>query len=112
LPFPIAKANFYKAARDGLVAEVEWLDGGRLTLGNVLEKDVLPRARTGLLNMGIDTSDADLWLGIIEGRVGSGQNGSAWQRAWVQRHGPDLAALTAAYLEAQQSGRPVHQWTL
>jgi len=49
---------------------------------------------------------------VIEGRMDTGQTGTAWQRAWVARHGRDMAALTAAYLERQDAGRPVHAWDL
>ena len=51
-------------------------------------------------------------LGVIEERMQNGQTGSAWQRGWVARHGRDLPAMTAAYLERQDSGRPVHEWGL
>jgi hypothetical protein len=112
LTFATAKSNFYRAAREGLAAEVEWLEGRSATLRQVLADDLLPRARDGLLALDIEASEADLWLGIIEGRLRTKQTGAAWQRAWVERRGADLAALTAAYLERQQSGQPVHEWTL
>jgi hypothetical protein len=112
LPFVVAKNNFYTAARYGLAAEVEWLDGHRASLRRVLMDELLPRARQGLLDLDVDVSEADLWLGIIEGRLRTGQTGAAWQRAWVEHEGADFEALTAAYLERQQSGRPVHEWTL
>jgi hypothetical protein len=82
------------------------------TLRQVLADDLLPRAHRGLTQLGIDAAERDRWLGIIEGRLRTGQTGSAWQRAWVEHNGRDLAALTAAYLERQQSGHPVHQWSL
>lgn len=112
LPFLDARANFYAAARDGLEAEVLWLDGRRARVAEVVAADLLPQALGGLVALGIDRAEAEHWLGIIAARVGSGQTGAAWQRAWVARHGPDPAALTAAYLERQQGGRPVHEWTL
>jgi hypothetical protein len=40
------------------------------------------------------------------------QNGTAWQRAFVAKHGADMAALTEAYIRHQRSGAPVHDWTL
>ncbi len=112
LPFSVAKGNFYEAAREGLDAEIEWLDRRPTTLHQVLTDDLLPRAGQGLTELGIDASEIDRWLGIIAGRLRTGQTGSAWQRAWVARHGRDLTALTAAYLERQESGLPVHQWPL
>jgi hypothetical protein len=112
IPFPEARANFYSAARDGLGAQVLWLGGRRLRLVEVILTDLLPRAQSGLCTLGVDPAEAGHWLGIIAARVESGKTGAAWQRAWVAQHGPDTAALTAAYLERQQSGRPVHEWTL
>ncbi len=112
LPFLDARANFYAAARDGLEAEIRWLDGRRAKVSDVIAADLLPQALGGLISLGIDPAEADRWLAMIAGRLRSGQTGAAWQRAWVARHGGDTAALTAAYLERQQGGQPVHEWTL
>jgi hypothetical protein len=112
LPFVSARTNFYAAAQGGLGAEIQWLDSRPAVLAHVLAADLLPRARRGLLDLGIDSGEVGQWLGIIDGRLRTGQTGSAWQRRFVQRHGSDMAALTAAYLERQQAGRPVHEWTL
>jgi hypothetical protein len=112
LPFLDARANFYAAARDGLDAEIRWLDGRRVRVSEVIAGDLLPRALGGLLALGIDQADADHWLAIIAARLRTGQTGAAWQRAWIGTHGPDATALTAAYLDRQQGGRPVHEWSL
>ncbi|HEB96110.1 MAG TPA: glutamate--cysteine ligase [Sedimenticola thiotaurini] len=112
LPFGQARANFYQAARLGLEAELVWLGGERGGVRALCREHLLPRARNGLAMLGIDRVEIDRWLGVIDGRLENGQNGAAWQRAWVARHGSDMAALTAAYLERQQSGRPVHEWDL
>jgi hypothetical protein len=112
IPFLVARSNFYAAARKGLAAEIQWLDGRVAPLTDILEQDLLPRARRGLLGLGVDGDEAGHWLGILAGRLRTRQTGAAWQRAWTERHGADMAALTAAYLERQESGRPVHAWTL
>jgi gamma-glutamyl:cysteine ligase YbdK (ATP-grasp superfamily) len=112
LPFERARDNFYAAARDGLASEVLWLDGRRATMTELLEQELLPLARRGLETLGIDREEIGLWLGVIEGRVRSGQNGAAWQRAYVKGHGPDMEALTLAYLERQGGGEPVHEWQI
>jgi hypothetical protein len=112
IPFLIARANFYTAAREGLDAEIQWLNRRIAPITEIFELDLLPRARAGLLDLGIGAEEADLWLGIVAARVRSGQTGAAWQRAFVARHGTDMSALTAAYLERQQSGEPVHRWPL
>jgi len=110
LAFEQARTNFYAAARDGLDARIVWLDGQSLPMGGLLERGLLPLARVGLEQMGIDRDEIDIWLGVIQERVRSGRNGTAWQRAYVRRHGTDMEALTQAYLERQGSGSPVHEW--
>jgi len=112
LPFASARGNFYAAARQGLEAEIPWLGGRVTSLREILVRDLLPRARRGLQALNIDAAEITTWLGIIEARVATGRTGANWQRAYVQRHGPDLTALTQAYLDRQGSGQPVHQWPL
>ena len=112
LPFATARSNFYAAARLGLEAEIPWLDGRVARLREILARDLLPRARRGLRDLGIDAAEITTWLGVIAGRVATGRTGADWQRAYVERHGPDLAALTQAYLDRQRSGQPVHEWPL
>ena len=112
LPFEQARGNFYAAARHGLAAEVRWLGRRRVTLAALLREEILPLARRGLRHLGLDGAEIDGWLGIIDGRLRSGRTGAAWQRAWRERHGGSLEALTLAYLERQASGLPVHEWGL
>lgn len=111
LPFDQCRDNFYKAARRGLNAEIRW-DGKTVTARELLLERLTPLARRGLESLDIRRADIDRYLRIIEGRLRTGQTGAAWQRAYVARHGPDMAALTAAYLRRQRSGRPVHEWGL
>lgn len=111
LPFAAAQANFYRAARFGLAAGIEWPGMGRCEAPRLLAA-LLPRAAEGLAAFGVDQGDIDAYLGIVEGRLRHGQNGAGWQRAWVARHGRSMPDLAAAYLERQRSGRPVHEWEL
>jgi len=112
LPFLQARAGFYTCAREGLAAEIQWLDGRIHPVRAILSQDLLPRARRGLQTLGLDRGEIDHWIGILDQRLASGRTGAQWQRAWVQRHGPDMPGLVAAYLERQRDGRPVHEWTL
>ena len=112
LPFSMARDNFYAAARHGLDAHVSWLDGQRSSVQKLLQDQLLPMARQGLEQLEIDRDDIDRYLGIIEARVRSGQSGSAWQRAFVERHGDDLEAMTQAYYAHQEQGAPVHEWDI
>ncbi len=110
LPFAQARDNFYAAARYGLRAELVWLDGRRVGVRGLLRDALLPLAREGLAALGVESEDIERNLGIIERRVTSGRNGADWQRRYVARHGPDMRALTTAYLRCQKSGAPVHEW--
>lgn len=110
LPFSNARDNFYEAARYGLQAQLHWYGDKRISARALLEKELLPLAHEGLQNLGIDDYDRELYLGIIEQRVSSGRTGAWWQRSFVERNGPDMAELTRAYYQQQQTCRPVHQW--
>jgi hypothetical protein len=112
LPFAEARANFYRAARDGLAAETVWLDGRPVSVRELLREELIPMAREGLASLGLAEADSERYLSILRGRVDSGQNGAAWQKAYAARHGRDFFRLTAAYLENQRSGLPVHEWDL
>lgn len=110
LTFPQARDNFYACAQHGLDAHCLWLDGQKHPVRSLLLKVILPLAHTGLETLGIDKNDIDHYLRIIEQRVISARNGAAWQRAYVAKHGPDMKALLATYLQHQHTGIPVHEW--
>ena len=112
LPFATARDNFYTAAQHGLDAHVTWLDGKRSSVQHLLLDHLVPLARQGLEQLEIDRDDIDRYLGIIEARARTGQTGTRWQRAYVERHGGDLAAMTHAYYEQQEKGAPVHEWEM
>lgn len=112
IDFRTARTNFYQCARYGLKAEIEWHPGQRDSVQRILLNDLLPQARQGLQQLGIDETDIKKYLDLLETRIDSGINGAAWQRQWVARHGRDMTALTLAYYRNQESGRPVHEWPL
>jgi gamma-glutamyl:cysteine ligase YbdK (ATP-grasp superfamily) len=112
LPFNQARDNFYNAAKYGLDAQVVWLDGKKTNIRILILDKLIPMAAKGLESAGIDASDIDTYLGIIEQRARNSCNGAAWQRAFVAKHGKDMQKLTEAYVERQNSGEPVHTWDL
>lgn len=112
LAFELARENFYHAAQHGLAASVRWLDGAQYNVRDLLLDEVLPMADEGLRQLGVDEDDRDYYLGILRARIGSGQNGAAWQRAYIETHGRDFFRMTAVYLQHQRSGMPVHQWEI
>ena len=112
LDFGVTRRNFYEAARLGLDAEFMWRDGRIRGARALLLEDVLPEAAVALRTLDIPAAEVDRYLGIAVRRVERDANGASWQRRWVERHGADFNALTLAYLDAQESGQPVHEWTV
>ena len=111
IEFSVARDNFYAAAKQGLQANLKWC-GKPVTAQNLMLDELLPMARDGLLSMGVDRSEIDHFLGIIQTRVATGQTGSAWQQQRAQQLNGDLQAMTREYLYWQESGKPVHEWPL
>ena len=112
LPFKAAKENFYTAAKYGLNANLVWLDGKSHPVTVRILEELLPLARQGLREFSISNEDIERYLRIIEDRVRSGQNGAAWQRAFTKKYGRDEKRLCLAYMDRQNSGLPVHEWSI
>ena len=107
IPFEQLEHDFYRVAREGLQAQVNWCHGEVDTIQNLLLQRALPVAVQGLQELGI--TDAGRWLDIIQQRVSSGQTGSQWILDYWHKN-PDSAALVKAYLELAGQNVPVHQW--
>jgi hypothetical protein len=117
LPFAAAKQNFYEAARLGLNASIDWYDSKRWNLVRLIQNVLLDQSRQGLRALKVDATLADRYLGIIEQRVATKLTGAAFQTASAERHREadgslDLAAMVRGYRDRQNSGQPVHTWTI
>jgi len=111
LPFAAARENFYEAARRGLDAEIRWQGGsGKQPIYEIISA-LVPLAAEGLAAQGMDDHLIHHYLDVISSRLASRRTGAEWQLAHFKRHG-DLHKLTAAYVENQRTGRPVHEWAL
>jgi len=112
LAFVQAKENFYHAAKYGLKGKIVWLDGKPKELQKLLLHELLPMARDGLTHLNVRRTDIDYYLGIIQQRLENGQNGSTWQRQFLQNHNHDMQQLMQTYLENQNTGQAVHLWKI
>lgn len=110
LGFDDARDNFYRCAEFGLDADVIWLDNRKYNVSRLLLDIVIPCAKEGLNNLGIDESSVNKFMGIIHERILSGQNGSVWQTRYVQVNAADMSMMCRAYHENQLTGLPVHEW--
>ena len=112
IPFATARENFYRAACTGLDTKIVWSDGAEHPISELILETLLPMARRGLKTSGLDESESDRYLDIIEARVEKRRTGARWMRAWRYSHDGNMQALVGAYLTRQQSGVPVHEWPL
>ena len=116
MDFDHAQANFYAAARDGLAARFTWLDSEEVIAQPFILDKLLPLAEAGLARAAVDDKDAKKYLGIIEERVRTLRTGSRWvlrSLASMKSRGSQgerQAALVAATIARQASGRPVVEW--
>ncbi len=121
MSFEAARDNFFAAARSGLGAKVYWPRvGAEVPITELVLKHLLPLARRGLEVWEVDGADIDRYLGIIQDRVLTEQNGAAWQIATYQRlvddGGLDRAEaareLVRRYAKLSDAGTPVHTWPI
>jgi CBS domain-containing protein len=118
MAFDDAKGNFMAAARYGLGAQLDWLDGRTVTARELILGELLPLARRGLEAKNIDAADIDTYLGLLQQRVECGRTGAQWAldslAAMGNRGTPDNRhrALTQAMYERQTSDLAVHEWPL
>lgn len=118
MAFDDVKNNFFTAARHGLKAPITWIDGHSYTASTLLLEEMLPAAREGLKQAGVDMEDGNRYLDILEERIARDQTGAQWSlRSFnVSREGGTsenrLRDLTETMLEKQKSGQPVSRWSL
>ena len=121
LDFSDVRTNFFAASRFGMDTRLTWLNGEKISPRRLILEQLLPVARHGLEKADIYKSDIDLYLGIIEQRVDSGQTGSSWMLksySKLKKEGfiPEeiISAITASVHneQSQDKPQPVHEWKL
>lgn len=118
MKFDDAKSNFAASARHGLACEFKWTDGKRYQAADLVLNEFLPMARNGLVMAGVDSSDIDRYLGVIEERTKSRQTPSQWMidsfNAFPEStsRAEKLNSIVAATLKNQEQNTPVHTWEL
>ena len=112
IDFETAKSNFYAAAEFGLDAPLRWVDGVERSARELLAEELLPMAAEALGKLDIPDPEIERYIGTAQARVERDRTGARWQRAWVAKYGTDWAGLTRAYVDAQDTGEPVHEWPL
>lgn len=118
MAFDDAKLNFFRAARHGLDAHFQWIDGQSHSATLLILDHLLPLARQGLSSSQVAIEDIDKYLGIIEERAQSRQTGARWITNSLSASGAPAAKdasrrrLTSEILANQKQGSPVHRWPI
>ncbi len=112
LDFSVARDNFYRAAKDGLNADVTWLDGKSYPAASLLLDAIIPLADAGLAMLNLEADQRHYYISLLKARISSRQTGTEWQRAFIRKYGAEFFNMTATYRHYQQSGKPVHEWEI
>lgn len=120
IAYVVAEHNFYRAAQDGLNAELLFPSEPGAPARPVRAAELIarlaPLARAGLIGAGVTPEESDRCLEVAVHRAESGRTGSWWQDGAIQVLEPRLgrpAALSEmlrGYRDRSGSGRPVHDW--
>ncbi|TYL38330.1 hypothetical protein CV102_10970 [Natronococcus pandeyae] len=100
-----ARENFYAAVRDGLDAELVWIDsnGDRTTDRERCYDELLSAARDGLETRGLAAETIDRYLEPLSVRVDREVTPAAWKRRRVRERLEAGASLTEAIPEVQRT---------
>lgn len=119
MAFTTASENFLECSKRGLEATVYWPGLGELPVVELILRHLLPLARTGLRELEVTEAEIDRYLGILEQRCITEQNGATWITDAIARReaaGLDRAAALRGMLERyahhMNEGHPVHEWPL
>lgn len=116
IDFDQAKENFLKAAQYGLDTKMMWLDSKMVSTQELIIDELIPIARDGLNQAGIDPENSEQYLDIIKNRVSSGRNGANWLTTSFQNLKKNmnrenaLYTVTSRMIINQKEGKPVHTW--
>lgn len=115
--FQEVRANFLKAARNGLSNELRWF-GKFIEADRLILDQLLPLAERGLDSLGVSKGEFEPYLNTIEQRVAQKRTGSRWMidamRSLRRKHTIDESTLIITdYLRGNcLDNVPVHEWKI
>ncbi len=122
MPFRFAEYNFYRAAQNGLEANILWPDAKQhqiveMPISQVIEQ-MLPIAAQGLSKLDIAQEESNFYLGIIQKRIKQKISGARWQKYMLYKLEQNSNRQQACsdmlnmYMQQQETGKPVTEWPL
>ncbi|MGK2924462.1 MAG: CBS domain-containing protein, partial [Lysobacterales bacterium] len=119
LTFSDVKANFLAAARDGIRAQMNWFNDTHLPAKQLVLEQLIPLAREGLQEAGIDGDDIDRYLGVLHDRVTMRRTGARWALESLETMSKDgvtldqrMRSLVDSMVRQQASGKSISEWEL
>ncbi|MDQ3635080.1 MAG: CBS domain-containing protein [Acidobacteriota bacterium] len=118
MSFDDAKENFFSVARYGLKSQIVWLDGQGYRAKRLILDELLPLAKNGLESVGVNNTDIEKYLGVIEKRAEAQRTGAGWMLESFdemdenEKMNVRMRAVTYALIKNQESKKPVHKWEL
>jgi CBS domain-containing protein len=118
LTFADVKSNFLAAARDGIRAQMNWFNDTHLPAKELVLEQLLPLAREGLQEAGIDQDDIDRYLGVVHDRVAKRRTGARWALESLENmkdmgtEDQRLRCIVSSMVEQQSTGKPISDWSL
>lgn len=120
-PFRYAENNFYRAAQNGMRAQLLWPSNKAeypkaRNVGDIALQ-LIPQATDALIEHGIDVQDAKHYMDIIKTRIAANTNGSNWQQRIYEQyrktmpHQQALQAMLSQYIDNQRLGIAVAEWS-
>ena len=106
-----AEANFYRAVRDGLGAQLDWITADGTETADIEEicGECLEYARDGLELRGLSTADAERYIRPLRERLDRRMTPARWKHEFVEQQvaaGTPLTeavwSMQAAYIDAQR----------
>jgi gamma-glutamyl:cysteine ligase YbdK (ATP-grasp superfamily) len=118
MSFSAAEENFHAGAREGIEARVYWPGVGEAPVAELVLRRLLPLAYEGLDRWGVDPTDRDRLLGIVEQRCLDQRNGATWQTETFHvlyddrglERAQALREMTVRYRDLMHANEPVHDW--
>ena len=118
MSFEDVRDNFSKSARMGIDSKFTWFNDEKVTAKDLILNELLPLAKEGLRNNGVNSADIDRYMGIIEERTKAHMTGARWMlRGYThllkKSSSTDeaLSVVTASILQNQDiPDNPLHKW--
>jgi CBS domain-containing protein len=118
ISFEECKNNFLKAARNGIFANILWIDGQYYEASQLVLK-LIPIANEGLKFLNINEEDIEKYLTIIKNRALTKQNGSKWfldsykiLKKQKFSNFDILSSIVLKSMEYQEKNTPVSEWEI